>query len=156
LAHDSSKMDVLKEIVPNESGYRLAVKSWFENSWFNDVLRALSKSEFQIIVTSDHGSIRVNKDIMVSADRDASSGIRYKYGRNLNTNNKNALVVKNPEIFRLPILGPQFNYLIAKDDAYFVYPNDANKYKSKLQNSFQHGGISMEEILVPVLKMKGF
>ncbi len=156
LAHDSSKMDVLKEIVPNEAGYRLAVKSWFENSWFNDVLKALSKSEFQIIITSDHGSIRVNKDIMVSADRDASSGIRYKYGRNLNTKNKNALVIKNPEKYRLPILGPQFNYLIAKDHAYFVYPNDANKYKSKLQNSFQHGGISMEEILVPVLKMNGF
>ena len=156
LAHDSSKMDVLKEIVPNEAGYRLTVKSWFENSWFNDILKALSKSDFQIIVTSDHGSIRVNKDIMVSADRDASSGIRYKYGRNLNTKNKNALVVKNPEKYRLPILGPQFNYLIAKDDAYFVYPNDANKYKSKLQNSFQHGGISMEEILVPILKMKGF
>ena len=156
LAHDSSKMDVLKEIVPNEAGYRLAVKSWFENSWFNDILKALSNSEYQIIVTSDHGSIRVNKDIMVSADRDASSGIRYKYGRNLNTKNKNALVVKNPEKYRLPILGPQFNYLIAKDDAYFVYPNDINKYKSKLQNSFQHGGISMEEILVPVLKMKGF
>jgi len=156
LAHDSSKMDVLKEIVPNEAGYRLAVKSWFENSWFNDILKALSKSEYQVIVTSDHGSIRVNKDIMVSADRDASSGIRYKYGRNLNTKNKNALVVKSPERYRLPILGPQFNYLIAKDDAYFVYPNDANKYKNKLQNSFQHGGISMEEILVPILKMKGF
>ena len=87
---------------------------------------------------------------------ECSSGIRYKYGRNLNTKNKNALVVKNPEKYRLPILGPQFNYLIAKDDAYFVYPNDANKYKNKLQDSFQHGGISMEEILVPVLKMKGF
>ena len=156
LAHDSSKMDVLKEIVPDESGYRLAVKSWIENSWFNDVIKILSQSDFHVVITSDHGSIRVNKDIMVSADRDASSGVRYKYGRNLNTNNKNAFVMNQPERYKLPVLGPQFNYLIAKNDAYFLYPNDANKYKNKLQNSFQHGGISMEELLVPVLVMKGY
>ena len=156
LAHDSSKMDVLKEIVPDESGYRLAVKSWIENSWFNDVIKILSQSDFHVIITSDHGSIRVNKDIMVSADRGASSGVRYKYGRNLNTNNKNAFVMNQPERYKLPVLGPQFNYLIAKNDAYFLYPNDANRYKNKLQNSFQHGGISMEELLVPVLVMKGY
>jgi len=156
LAHDSSKMDVLKEIVPDESGYRLAVKSWIENSWFSDVIKILSQSDFHVIITSDHGSIRVNKDIMVSADRDASSGVRYKYGRNLNTNNKNAFVMNQPERYKLPVLGPQFNYLIAKNDAYFLYPNDANRYKNKLQNSFQHGGISMEELLVPVLVMKGY
>ena len=156
LAHDSSKMDVLKEIVPDESGYRLAVKSWIENSWFNDVIKTLSQSDFRVVITSDHGSIRVNKDIMVSADRDASSGVRYKYGRNLNTNNKNAFIINQPERYRLPILGPQFNYLIAKNDAYFLYPNDANRYKSKLRDSFQHGGISMEELLVPVLIMNGY
>ena len=156
LAHDSSKMDVLKEIVPDESGYRLAVKSWIENSWFNDVIKTLSQSNFRVVITSDHGSIRVNKDIMVSADRDASSGVRYKYGRNLNTNNKNAFIINQPERYRLPILGPQFNYLIAKNDAYFLYPNDANRYKSKLRDSFQHGGISMEELLVPVLIMNGY
>jgi hypothetical protein len=156
LAHDSSKMEVLKEIVPDESGYRLAVKSWIENSWFNDVIKTLSQSDFRVVITSDHGSIRVKKDIMVSADRDASSGVRYKYGRNLNTNNKNAFIINQPERYRLPILGPQFNYLIAKDDAYFLYPNDANRYKSKLRDSFQHGGISMEELLVPVLIMNGY
>lgn len=156
LAHDSSKMEVLKEIIPNESGYRQAVKSWFENSWFNDIIKSLSKSDFHVVITSDHGSVKVNKDIMVSADRDASSGIRYKYGRNLNTKNKNAFVINQPDKYRLPILGPQFNYLIAKNDAYFLYPNDANKYKNKLKNSFQHGGISMEELLVPVLTMKGY
>ena len=155
LAHDSSKMDVLKEIVPNEFGYRQTVKSWFENSWFNDIIKSLSKSDFHVVITSDHGSVRVKKGIMVSADRDASSGVRYKYGRNLNTKNKNAFVIDRPEKYRLPILGPQFNYLIAKNDAYFLYPNDANKYKNKLKNSFQHGGISMEELLVPVLTMKG-
>ena len=155
LAHDSSKMDVLKELIPDESGYRKTVRSWIKNSWFNDVLKVLSQSNFDVVITSDHGSIKVNKEIMVSADKDASDGVRYKYGRNLNSKNKNVMKINNPENFKLPIFGPQFNYLLAKNDSYFLYPNAANRYKNKLQNSFQHGGISLEEMLIPVLKMKG-
>ncbi|MEL0174349.1 MAG: bifunctional response regulator/alkaline phosphatase family protein [bacterium] len=155
LAHDSSKMDVLKELIPDESGYRKTVRSWVENSWFNDVLKVLSQSNFDVVITSDHGSIKVNKEIMVSADKDASDGVRYKYGRNLNSKNKNVMKINNPENFKLPTFGPQFNYLLAKNDSYFLYPNEANRYKNKLQNSFQHGGISLEEMLIPVLKMKG-
>ena len=155
LAHDSSKMNVLKEIIPDESGYRKTVGSWVKNSWFNDVLKVLSQSNFDVVITSDHGSIKVNKEIMVSADKDASDGVRYKYGRNLNSKNKNVMKINNPENFKLPTFGPQFNYLLAKNDSYFLYPNEANRYKNKLQNSFQHGGISLEEMLIPVLKMKG-
>ena len=155
LAHDSSKINVLKEIVPDESGYRSAVKSWVKNSWFSDVLEALSNSDFEVIVTSDHGSTMVNKDILVSADRDASSGIRYKYGRNISTKNKNAFLINEPREYKLPILGPQFNYIIAKENSYFIYPNQANKYRHKINNSFQHGGVSMEELLIPVLTMNG-
>ena len=155
LAHDSSKMDVLKELIPDESGYRKTVRSWVENSWFNDVLKVLSQSSFDVVITSDHGSVKVNKEIMVSADKDASDGVRYKYGRNLNSKNKNVMKINNPENFKLPTFGPQFNYLLAKNDSYFLYPNEANRYKNKLQNSFQHGGISLEEMLIPVLKMKG-
>ena len=155
LAHDSSKMDVLKELIPDESGYRKTVRSWVENSWFNDVLKVLSQSNFDVVITSDHGSIKVNKEIMVSADKDASDGVRYKYGRNLNSKNKNVMKINNPENFKLPTFGPQFNYLLAKNDSYFLYPNEANRYKNKLKNSFQHGGISLEEMLIPVLKMKG-
>ena len=155
LAHDSSKMDVLKELIPDESGYRNIVRSWFKNSWFNDVLKVLSQSNFDVVITSDHGSIKVNKEIMVSADKDASDGVRYKYGRNLNSKNKNVMKINYPENFKLPTFGPQFNYLLAKNDSYFLYPNEANRYKNKLQNSFQHGGISLEEMLIPVFKMKG-
>ena len=148
-------MDILKEMVPDEAGYRTAVLSWTENSWFNKVLKVLSDSEFTVIITSDHGSIRVQRDVMVAADREASSGVRYKYGRNLNARKRNALIIKDPAQYRLPVFGPQFNYLIAKDDVYFVYPNEAHKYKTQFRNSFQHGGISMEELLVPVAIMKG-
>ena len=155
LAHSSSQTDVLKEMVPDEAGYRTAVHSWIEHSWFNQVLKILSESDFTVVITSDHGSIRVQKDVMVAADREASSGVRYKYGRNLNAKSRNALIIKDPEQYRLPSFGAQFNYLVAKDDVYFVYPNEAHKYRARLKNSFQHGGISMEELLVPVAVMKG-
>ena len=155
LAHKSSQTDVLKEMIQDESGFRSAVKIWFEHSWLLKVLKKMSEENFSVILTSDHGSIRVNNSVLVSADKSASSGVRYKYGRNLNTNEKNALIIKDPSNFRLPAYGPQPSYLIAKDDVYFVYPNEANKYQTKFKNSFQHGGISMEEMLIPVAILKG-
>ena len=154
LAHRSSQTDVLKEIVQDETGYRAAVKSWLEHSWLLQVLKKLSESDFTVIVTSDHGSIRVQKDVMVAADREASTGVRYKYGRNLNTKDRNALIIRDPAQYRLPAFGPQPTYLIARDDVFFVYPNQVHKFLSKFKNSFQHGGISMEEMMVPVAVMK--
>ena len=155
LAHKSSQTDVLKEMVPDESSYRTTVKYWLEHSWLFQVLKHLADTGFTVIMTSDHGSIRVQNDVMVAADRNASSGVRYKYGRNLNTNEKHALVIKEPEKYRLPVFGAQPSYVIAKDDNYFVYPNEANKYQEKFNNSFQHGGISLEEMIIPLAIMKG-
>ena len=144
---------MFKGIIPDESGIGNC-KSWVKNSWFNDVLKVLSQSNFDVVITSDHGSIKVNKEIMVSADKDASDGVRYKYGRNLNSKNKNVMKINNPENFRLPTFGPQFNYLLAKNDSYFLYPNEANRYKNKLKIHFSRRH-SLEEMLIPVLKMKG-
>ena len=154
LAHKSSQTDVLKEMIQDESGFRSAVKIWFEHSWLLKVLKKLSEENFTVVMTSDHGSTRVQNSVMVSADKAASSGVRYKYGRNLNTNEKNALVIKDPSEYRLPIFGPQPSYIIAKEDFYFVYPNEAHKYQAKFKNSFQHGGISLEEMLIPVAILK--
>ncbi len=99
---------------------------------------------------SDHGSIRVGKGVLVGADKETSSGIRYKMGRNLNCSEKNALIIRNPKEYGLPDLVHQTNYLIAKDDAYFLYPNQQHRYEQKIKDSFQHGGISMDELLVPL------
>ena len=154
LAHKSSQMDLLKEMVPDESGYRIAVKSWLEQSWLFGVLKYFSEKKITVIMTSDHGSVRVKNDVMVSADRTASSGVRYKYGRNLNANSKNAIIIKDPKEYKLPEFGPQPSYLIAKNDAYFVYPNEVHKYHNKFKNSFQHGGISMEEMIIPLAIMR--
>ena len=156
LAHKRSESDVLKEMVPDESGYRFAVRTWFENSWLYRTLRELSESDFTVVITSDHGTVRVQRGVLVGADRETSSGVRYKYGRNLNSKEKNTLIIRKSSDYRLPELVHQTNYLVAKDDVFFLYPNQQHRYQGKLKGSFQHGGISMEEIMVPVVTMRGY
>lgn len=153
LAHRRSESTLLQELVPDEAGFRKAVKSWFEDSWLKRILTALGTQGYTIFLTSDHGSIRVNRGVTVRADKETSSGIRYKYGRNINCDSKRVLNIRKPEDYRLPILEPQFNYLIAKGDTFLLYPNQYSLYNTKLKGSFQHGGISMEELLVVLAKM---
>ena len=153
LAHRRSESDILKEMVPDEVGYRQAVRVWYENSWIRNVLSELGEAGYKIVITSDHGSLRVNRPALVAADKNSSSGIRYKYGRNINVSNKSAIDVRDLNLYRLPNIGHQINFLIGKEDFFFIYPNEQNKYKEQLQNSFQHGGVSMEEMLVPIFTM---
>ena len=153
LAHRRSESDVLQEMVPNEIGYRQAIRVWYENSWIRNVLSTLGQAGYKIVITSDHGSLRVNRPALVAADKHSSSGIRYKYGRNINVSNKSAIDVRDLSLYRLPDIGHQINYIIAKEDFFFIYPNEQNKFKEQLQNSFQHGGVSMEEMLVPIFTL---
>tara|TARA_B110001454_G_scaffold90160_1_gene86010 strand:- start:734 stop:2290 length:1557 start_codon:yes stop_codon:yes gene_type:complete len=153
LAHRRSESDVLKEMVPDEISYRKAVKAWYEKSWIRSVLSILGSSGYKVVMTSDHGSIMVNKSTIVAADRNSSSGVRYKYGRNINASEKHSIDIRDISKFRLPELGHQTNYLLSKDDYYFLYPNEQNKYKIRLNGSFQHGGISMQEMMVPIMIM---
>ncbi|GIS72755.1 MAG: hypothetical protein CM1200mP10_23320 [Candidatus Neomarinimicrobiota bacterium] len=106
-------------MVPDESGYRFAVRTWFENSWLYRTLRELSESDFTVVITSDHGTVRVQRGVLVGADRETSSGVRYKYGRNLNSKDKNALIIRKSSDYRLPELVHQTNYLVAKDECFF-------------------------------------
>jgi len=154
LAHKRSELDILKEMLPDESGYRFAVRTWFENSWLYRLLRDVRDSGFTIILTSDHGSIRVHRGVLVGADRETSTGIRYKYGHNLNCREKNALIIRKPQRYLLPEIVHQTNYIVAKDEVFFLYPNQQHRYESVLKGSFQHGGISLEEMLVPVALLK--
>jgi len=153
LAHRRSESDVLKEMVPDESGYRHAVRVWYENSWIRSVLAELGSAGYKVVITSDHGSIMVNRSSMVAADKHSSSGVRHKHGRNINANDKSAIDIRNLDTYKLPSLGHQHNYLLAKDDYFFLYPNEQHKYKNMLKGSFQHGGISMEEMMVPIFIM---
>lgn len=153
LAHRRSDSDFLKEIVPNEAGYRSIVRVWFQHSWIYSVLRKFSEYDFTIVLTSDHGSIRVQNDVKVVGDKATSPNIRFKYGKNLNCPPKYALVLKDPDKYKLPNLGINNNYLIAKENFYFVYPTNYHKFESYYRDTFQHGGISMEELILPIVTL---
>jgi len=150
LGHSSSESDALREVLVDESAYRDIICSWTENSWFNDIIMEFKSWNRKIIITSDHGSTFVEKPIKIKAYKSASPGVRYKNGKNLNTKEKSALRIANPEDYRLPSTELNENYIIAKDDYYFVYPNNYSSYVKKLNGSFQHGGISLFELIVPL------
>jgi len=153
LAHRRSESDIIKEILPNESSYRSIVRTWFKHSWIYSVLRKFSEYGFHIVLTSDHGSIRVQNDVKVIGDKDTSTNIRFKYGKNLNCPPKYSLVIKDPAKYKLPDIGINTNYLISKENYYFVYPTNYHKFQSYYHDTFQHGGISMQEMILPVVKM---
>jgi CheY-like chemotaxis protein len=156
LAHGRASSDVLKEMIPNDSAYRSIVRSWFEHSSLFSILKAFSRQEnTAVIMTSDHGAIRCFKGTKVISDREASTNLRYKYGRNLKCDHRHALFIANPQEYKLPRLGLNINYIIAKGNYYFVYPTNYHKYLNFFKNSLQHGGISLEEMVLPVYTLKG-
>ncbi|MEP0860488.1 MAG: bifunctional response regulator/alkaline phosphatase family protein [Ignavibacterium sp.] len=155
IAHGRSDSDILKEIAPDEAAYRSLTNSWFTHSSLLASFKALAKMDkVKLIVTTDHGSIRCLRGAKVLGDREASTNLRFKYGRNLKADNKNAVFVKNASDYKLPKRGVTINYIIAKEDYYFVYPTDYHKYLSYYKDTFQHGGISMEEMILPVITME--
>lgn len=155
LAHGRSDSTLLKEIAPDESAYRSLTNSWFMHSSLFGMLKTLSQNRnVTIILTTDHGSVRCLRGSKVLGDREASTNLRYKYGRNLKAEDKAAIFVKNPLEFKLPKRGVATNYIIAKEDYYFVYPTDYHKYLNQYRDSFQHGGASMEEMILPVVKLE--
>jgi CheY-like chemotaxis protein len=154
LAHSRSNSEVLKEIAPDEAAFRSLTRSWFEHSMFLKILKRLSKTGNTIFITSDHGSIRSLRGAKVLGDRETSTNLRYKFGRSLKCDSKFAIDVKNPVDFRLPPRGINTNYLIAKEDYYFVYPTEYHHYLNYYKDSFQHGGVSMEEMILPIIKLE--
>ncbi|HSL90029.1 MAG TPA: bifunctional response regulator/alkaline phosphatase family protein [Ignavibacteriaceae bacterium] len=155
IAHGRSDSDLLKEIAPDESAFRSLTNSWFTHSSLLSTLRALAGfKNIKIILTTDHGSIRSLRGAKVLGDREASTNLRFKYGRNLKADEKHAVYIKNSMEYKLPKRGVTINYIIAKEDYYFVYPTDYHKYLSHYKDTFQHGGISMEEMILPVVSME--
>ena len=154
LGHSRSESNVLKELIPNESAYRLAVSNWFNNSWLKDCLTEFSNWGADIIITSDHGNTIVTKPSKVKADNTVSQGVRYKYGRNLNIDTKDVFKIENPKEYFLPNFDVNTQYILAKEKKFFVYHNQYNKYTQILKDSFQHGGISLEEMFVPLIHLK--
>ncbi len=155
IAHGRSDSDILKEIAPDESAYRSLTNSWFQHSSLLSTFRAIATiPKARIVLTTDHGSIRTLRGAKVLGDREASPNLRFKFGRNLKVDDKHAIFIKNPNDYKLPKRGLTISYIISKEDFYFVYPTDYHKYLSHYKDSFQHGGISMEEMILPVVTME--
>ncbi|HTP79690.1 MAG TPA: bifunctional response regulator/alkaline phosphatase family protein [Bacteroidota bacterium] len=153
LAHGRSDSPLLKEIAPDEAAYRSLTRSWFLHSSLFSMLKTLAKQpQVKIILTTDHGSVRCLRGSKVIGDREASTNLRYKFGRNLKVDEKQAVFVKNPAEYLLPRGSVTTNYVMAKEDYFFVYPTDYHRYLNQYRDSFQHGGISMEEMILPVVK----
>ena len=149
LTHGRSESDLLRELAPDESAFRSVMRSWFLHSSLFDALKWMSKQDCTVIVTSDHGAVLSRRSALVYGNRETSTNLRFKYGTNLACDSKYAVHLKEPGRFRLPADAMNKNYIIAKEDFYFVYPTNFHEYENKYRGSFQHGGVSLEEMILP-------
>jgi CheY-like chemotaxis protein len=151
LAHRRSDSKILREIVPDETAYRSLTYTWFEHSWLFQILKSASEHKVKVVITSDHGSIRAMRGSTVYADRETSTNLRYKYGKGIRGDRKQIIEINEPSKYGLPSHGINTNFLIAKEDYYFVYPTNYHHYLALYRDSLQHGGISLEEMILPVV-----
>ncbi|MBN98092.1 MAG: response regulator [Gemmatimonadetes bacterium] len=154
LMHGRSHSALLREIAPDEGAFRSLVHSWFVHSSLFAALQQIARTGAVAVLTTDHGSVRGTRAAVVHGDRETSTNLRYKYGKNLRSDNKEALFISAPQQYGLPRSGLGANFIIAKEDFYFVYPTNFNEYQRQYRDSFQHGGISLEEMVLPVAIME--
>ena len=155
LSHARTESKMVRELANNESAYRSITLSWFRHSVIADLFRQLAQSDYHVIVTTDHGSIRATNPVKIIGDRNTNTNLRYKLGKNLAYDSKELFVIKEPRKAHLPAPNLSTSYVFATGDDFFAYPNNYNYYVSYYRNTFQHGGISMEEMIIPVISMKG-
>ena len=153
LSHARTESKMVRELANNESAYRSITRSWFRHSVMSDLFKTLSQSDFTIVLTTDHGSIRASKPIKIIGDRNTNTNLRYKLGKNLSYNPKEVFVIKNPQQAQLPAPNLSTSYVFATGADFFAYPNNYNYYVSYYKDTFQHGGISLEEMLIPVVTL---
>ncbi|WP_312695894.1 PglZ domain-containing protein [Sphingobacterium mizutaii] len=151
LSHARTDMAMIRELANDEAAYRSLTLSWFEHSPLLDVLKWLAQKNVRVIITTDHGTIRVKKPSKIIGDRNTNTNLRYKQGKNLNYIDKDVFVIKNPLEAQLPRVHMSSTYVFAKEDTYFVYPNNYNQFVHYFNGTFQHGGISLEEMIIPFI-----
>lgn len=151
LSHARTESKIIRELAPDEKAYRSLTLSWFQNSYLFDVLKFLSGQKVKVVLTTDHGTIRVQRALKVIGDRKTSTNLRYKTGRNLDYDPGEVFEIKDPEKAGLPKANVSSRYIFANNDDFFAYPNNYNHYVKYYKNTFQHGGISLQEMLIPLL-----
>ena len=154
LSHARTDMEIIRELADDDAAYRSLMVSWFEHSSLFELIKYLSEHKINLLITTDHGSVQVNNPNRIVGDRDTNSNLRYKYGRNLNYDPKEVFAVKNPEDGFLPRVNVSTSFAYARRNDFFVYPNNYNYHVNFYKNTFQHGGISMEELLIPFISLK--
>jgi Response regulator containing CheY-like receiver, AAA-type ATPase, and DNA-binding domains len=154
LSHARTEMEIIRELADDEEAYRSLMLSWFEHSSLFDMMRFIAQKQCEMVITTDHGSVYVKNPVRILGDKSVNTNLRYKYGKNLKYNPKEVFEVKDPEKFFLPRINVSTAYVFAGANDFFAYPNNYNYYVSYYRNTFQHGGISMNEMLVPVIYLK--
>jgi DNA-binding response OmpR family regulator len=154
LSHARTDMKVIKELADDDAAYRSLTSSWFDHSPLRDIMKQIAKQDANIVITTDHGTINVNKPSKVVGDRSVNSNLRYKQGKNLNYKSSDVFEMKRPEEYFLPKQNVSSKYIFAKEDMYFVYQNNYNQFVNMYKNTYQHGGVSLEEMLIPVVTLK--
>lgn len=153
LSHARTESKTLRELSNDEAAYRSVTATWFRHSPLKELFALLAESDYKVVITTDHGSIRVNKPVKVAGDRNVNTNLRYKLGKNLGYNPREVYEIKDPRKVFLPSPNVSTTYIFAWGDSFFAYPNNYNHYVSYYRDTFQHGGISMEEMIVPLITL---
>ena len=153
LSHARTEMEVLKELAPNETAYRSLTLSWFKNSPLWSALQQIAQKKAKVFITTDHGTIRVQSPSKVVGDKETSANLRYKLGKMLKYDRNDVFETRNPKELGLPSPNISSSFIFAKNDTYFLYPNNYNYYNNLYRDTFQHGGISLEEMICPFVEL---
>jgi CheY-like chemotaxis protein len=154
LSHARTEMEIIRELAEDEAAYRSITVSWIEHSPLLEIIKKIAEAGIRLMITSDHGTIKVTNPVRIVGEKSTNSNLRYKVGRGLNYNKKEVFSVQNPQEAFLPKLKMSSEFVFARGQDFFVYPNNYNHFANYYENTFQHGGISMEEILIPYIDLK--
>ncbi len=154
ISHAKTEMEIITELASDNKAFRSLTLSWFKNSPLLDIIQKASKLGFNLIVTTDHGTINVDQALEIKGNREVSMNLRYKAGQSLSYNTKQVIEVNDPKSIKLPAPHLNSKFIFAKEQQYFVYQNNFNHYANHFRNTFQHGGISMEEMIIPCVVMR--